>query len=628
MTVEILPLNGLPVEEADQAAQKLVDIRTGPPRIERLLVLDDTALLTAHGPVYHRLVSSGRVYSMLCVAVGPRPADDRNLRLPWNLGGNQGAGVLWVGDELGIDWRAAPAAVANGHVGATMSGLDQLVQLLSADGVYDRVHDKFEGQVPGRVASPGLKLAGADDEAATFAAALAVAIHRLCDRGSGADGSFQALLPAVTGGAILVPGGSIVRYRDEVAESVDAASDALGRLSGLGGVFKRGDGGVQNHVIEAGAALADLRDLIGGTLQGASTAGELTANQRQVVLAAGVRFPADYPAPGQAQATPAVPEHSPVYQAIASALQGGDTLPLVARRLTQTEREVQRRGSASYLPEVEQRCPAALIARLGSPPPKPPRKADMAQARGELGLDGAVAAARALTDLILTVANREWSPTTPSPGNVARMRIALDGLRKALTEYADARGDLPSGARGARLARLSDYLIPVLRELVLRVIAGESAQPSAGGQEAFQAAHDRAAALLKEWERHVRDGGVSARPPWAGSSVSDGIYASVDDVAEVKAALLYPPDQEMWQLCGTDDFRALNVSAPPLTIRFASRLSKDALGSLPGEQPVWTSSGSFAGLLRLVPLKPGVVAGNSGWAPSAVPDSSSATEFL
>jgi len=53
-------------------------------------------------------------------------------------------------------------------------------------------------------------------------------------------------------------------------------------------------------------------------------------------------------------------------------------------------------------------------------------------------------------------------------------------------------------------------------------------------------------------------------------------------------------------------------------IRFASRLNRGALiGTVPGDEPVWTSSGSFAGLLRLVPLLAGVASSNWGKADPA-----------
>jgi hypothetical protein len=612
MMVEILQLAGLDAAEAEQAAGTLHDHRTGPRDLSRVLVLDDTALLAAHEPAYQRLTTGNRVASLLCVAVGPRPTGERVLRLPGSLGGTQGSPLLWVSDPAGIDWRAAGAAIALGHPPGKVSGLDQLVELLSVDEVFDRVHQVFLLKVRDRVASPGLLLAGADDEAATFAAALAVASRRLSDPGNGAEGPFPALLPSVTGGATLSPGAAIALHWDEVAESVRAVAETLGKLSGLGGVFRRGDAGVPGHIMDVGAALADLRGTADQLLREASTTGELNSRQRQMLLGAGLRFPPE-PAPPSSSGPGGSAELSPVHQSIAEAVRGGDTLAFVARRLTLTERESRHHGSASYLPQVEQRCPAALLARLTDPPQRVPRHADIMQARMELGLDAALNAAQELVDLILTVANREWSPAATSASELARLRIAIDGVQKALKEHADAAGKAGTRVRGARLARLGEGLAPVLGDLVLAVLANEYHQPSAGGQEAFRAAHDRAAGLLAGWARHVQAEGVSSRPPFAAATGYDVLpYTGGDDVGEIMDVLSSRPEQEMWQLCAPDDIRALDAAVRPEAVRFASRLSKGALaGKLAGDQPVWTSSGSYAGLLRFVPLKSGFV--SSSW---------------
>ena len=371
MTVEILQLSGMETAEAEQAANKLLDLRTGPRDLRNLLVLDDTALLVQHSPVYMRLDTAARVEDMLFVAVGPRAGDDRVLRLPGNLGGTQGSPVLWVSDPFGIDWRVAVAAIAMGHPPGKVSGLEHLIELLSVEDMFKRVHETFIGEVPGRVASPGLWLAGADDEAATFAAALAVAIRRLCDPGSGAEGPFPALLPSQAGGVTLAEGAPLARYRDEVRESIVAASDALGSLTGLGGRFRPGDGRAQAHVIEAGVALTDLRDLVAKLLLDANTAGELTANQRRQVLEAGIRFPPGSPPPSSAQTAGSTAEQRPVYRTVMEAIQGGDTLALVVRRLTLTERELKRRGSAGYLSGGR----GALPARAAGPARGPPAAA-------------------------------------------------------------------------------------------------------------------------------------------------------------------------------------------------------------------------------------------------------------
>ena len=615
MTVQILSLVGLSAAEASQAADALLDIEsgTGPDRLERLLVLDGTATLGEHAPVYQHLDAANRVEMFLCVIVGPRAGDGRKLGLPGNLGGGTGWPVLWMSRPGGINWRMAKAAVANRHPGSAPATLDHhpLIILLSIDEMFDRVRERL-GEVPVRVASPGLWLAGADDEAATFAGAVAMAIRRVCEPGQGTDAAFGELLPAKAGGARLSETGPLARYLGRVAEMDREASHALGKLRGLGGVLKRGDDGVLRYLAKVGEALADLRDLTAHVLRDASVASsaEMTTSQRDLVRNSGIEFEAEA-APQPSGTALAAAEQSLIYRALARAIAGGDSIPLAAKRLTATERLVARRGSASYLPEVEKRCPSTLLARLADASQRVPRHMAADQARRELGLVEAAAAALALRDLLLAVANREWSPAGVTPRELAAARAALDGTRKAMTEYASTAGGVHSGARGARLSRLSDSRLPVLHDLVLRAVALELASPSTSGQEALGAAHDRAVGMLEEWTGQVQAHGVAAQPPFASSSAHDAAYVLADDVATVKDALLHPARDEMWQLCAPSDLGALDVDAPPVVIRFASRLSKEALaGAVPGDEPVWTSSGSFAGLLRLVLLRPGVASSN------------------
>lgn len=572
-------------------------------------MLDDTARLVGHTPIYERLVTARRVEDLLCVALGPRAGGGRELRLPGNLGGTQGSGVLWVSDPRGIDWRLAAAAIALGHPGGSKSGLDHLVELLSVVEVFDRVHTVMTTRVPGRVASPGLRLAGADDEAVTFASALALAIRRLTEPGQGTAGPFRSLLPEVIGGASLAPGGDLARGHADVLELVRAAGDALEKLRGLGGMIRRGHAGVREHVIEAGAVLADLRHQVNQLLWDTNAVGEPTGHQRAGVLDAGVRLPASAPAPPDGQTPRDVSASSPLSRVIGDAIRGGDTLALVIRRLALTERELKRLGSASYLPQVEQRCPASLLARLADPPGRP---AGGGEGRRELGLDEAAQAANGLADLVLTVANREWSPATPAPGVVARFRIALDGAAKTLTAYADVAGDDARTARGARLARLGESLTPTLRELVLKVLITESASASADGQDAFERARDRTAGLIADWTGEVRANGVLSRPSFATASVPEIPYVGEDDMAEIKEAVTCDPTRAMWQLCGSAELGALDVSVPPQVVWFVPRLNRDLLvGTLPPET-VWTSSGSYAGLLRLVPLRGGIASSHWG----------------
>lgn len=619
MTVQILSLLGLSAAEAKQAADALLDIDndTGPERLERLLVLEGTATLGEHASVYQHLDAAKRVEKFLSVVVGPRTGDGRRLELPGNLG-NAGWPVVWVSRPGGINWRMTKAAVANRHPGSVSATLDQhpLISLLSLEEMFDRIHEKFIYEVPGRVASPGLWLAGADDEAATFAAALALAIRRVCEPGPGTDAAFGELLPARAGGARLSESGPLARYLGRIEEMNREASHALGKLGGLGGMLKRRDNGVQRYVTKVGEALTDLRDLIVAVLREASVASAadtMTANQRDLVRNAGLEFEAEMSPTSSRPSllTGSAADQSLIYRTVARAVTGGDSMPLVAKRLTATERQVTRHGSERYLPEVDNCCPSSLLAQLVDASQRVPRHATVAEARRELGLDAATAAAQALKDLVLAVANQEWSPASITSRQLAGARAALDGARKALTDYASTVDGARGGARGARLSRLSESSLPVLCDLVLRAVGLELASPSVSGQEALRAAQDRSAGMLAEWTRQVQADGVAAQPSFASSRAHDAMYVLEDDVASVRDALLYPPGEEMWQLCAPADLSALNPDAPPISIRFASRLTREALaGTVPGDEPVWTSSGSFAGLLRLVLLRTGVATSN------------------
>jgi hypothetical protein len=491
--------------------------------------------------------------------------------------------------------------------------------------MFDRVYHTFLDEVPDRVASPGLWLAGEDDEAATFAGGLAVAIRRVCESGPGLEGPFPELMPDRTGGARLAEAGPLARYLGRVGELDRAATHALEGLGGLGLLLRRGDVEAAGHVVKVGEALADLRDLVDQVLRDANVEGgigDLTANQHSLVRNAGLEFAeASRPATQTAAAAAA---QSPVYRAVAGGIRGGDAIASVGERLIATEREVGRKGSAEYRREVEARCPSAFIASLKSPPQKVRRPGGPAGARRELGLDGALTAARALADLIVSVGNREWSPTAVTSGELVRAKAALAGTVRALTGFATEAGGGRGGTRAARLARLADSLVPVLRDLVLHVVADELASPSATGSEALRVAKDRTTAMLTEWTGLVQASGVTAQPSFATASAHDGVAPIEDDVVSVRDAVLYPVRDEMWQLCAPTDLRALDVDAPTLSIRFASRLTKDALRSLPGDEPVWTSSGSFAGVLRLVPLRAGVAV--STWGKTDLEDPSTVRE--
>lgn len=622
MTVELLRLSDLPAAGAEAAVEDFLHIESGPKDLTNLLVVDDTALLAEHEPVYIKIDNSPRTHKKLCIAVGPRDAGSRKLRLPGNLAG-MGIPVIWVSYPAGIDCRVALAAVALGHGPGKTNGLDLLIQILLDEEMFKKVLDTF-AKVPHGIANPGMRLAGQDDEAATFAVALDLSIRALCGAGPGAEGAYRELIASAAHGASLAERGQLARYRDEVL----LASESGGNRVGFGGRLRPGQSDLHTRLIEAGAALGDLRELVVRLLRNVNTVGELNDTQYKLIADAGIQFPSGPQAPASTSASKMTADQPPLLQTLAKSLQGGDALPQVSKRLTLTERELKHSGSASHLPEVDKCCPQSLVDRLSAPPARPSRRKG-AETGPAKDLGQAAKAARALEELIVSVANREWSPARPSRAEVGRIRAALDGTSKALTEYA-ARIGGGDPVPGSRPARMAELLAPVLRDLVIQIVATETARPSANPLDALEAARTRTGKLIEEWVKQVQTGpdGLSAQPPFPSSGVPHGrIYAPAEDVTEIREALLYQPAEEMWQLCHPDDLKnVLNLAIRPEAVGFASRLNKDALATTVSrvEPLAWTSSGSNAGLLRLVSLRPeylatGPAAADADYSPDPEP---------
>jgi len=607
MTVEVLWLRDRLGTEAADEAERLIDTRTGPPDLSRLLVIDDTSLLADHAAVFLRIGSARRVNSLLCVATGPRPAgsNPRPPLLPGNLTGPHGPGVLWVGDPDGIDWGDAPGARIKGRKRGQPDGLARLVELLHVESVFDEISDAFEHRVPFRVASPGLRLVGADNEAAAFKAALALAIEGITAAGTGDAEPFGSLLP--NPGAVVLGAGPLAGCRDQVTSALAATETEAEKAAGFLRRFSRADGAIEERARAAGTALGELREQVIRLLRAANVAGRLAVSQQDAIRDAGLQFS---PAPQAASQQGLEPGELPGFRAIADAIDGGDTLPFVQGRLAATAGKARRYGSAAYLPQVDTACPAALpesLAGVGDLPASV-RRGGADVVRQELRLDVAGRSAAGLIALVRAVADREWSPAAAEPEELDRARIALDGIQNALAEY------VPAGpsAGAARRVRLSESLQPVLRALVCQVLKDEYGVPGATGQETLDAAERRTHGLLKEWTDVVQAHGLAARPKFAlSAAVTEGSYTAESDLAAIREALQSDPRDQMWQLCGQDDLTALHVGPDPVAIRFAPRQNKEELGNSVPRDTLWLSAGSRAGLLRLVPLREEMVTGDS-----------------
>jgi hypothetical protein len=607
MAIEILWLTDRSAAEAKEEAERLIDLRTGPSDLSKLLVLDHAGLLADHTAVFRQLTSSRRVENLVCVAIGPFPEQARGLPLlPDSLAGAHGPGVLWVSDPDGIDWRDAPGTKVIGRKRGQPDGLERLVQLLHIETVFDKVYETFEYRVRYRVASPGLRLAGADDETATFKAALALAIAQLKTHGSGDEGPFRSLLPD-EGAVLMTADGQLAGYRAEVADAAAAAEARAAKQAGASRLFRRGDGGMEEHVRATGAALGQLRERVIYLFRTANTTKELTSNQREVIRNGGLQF-SQAPQTSQSAGDESEPERSPAFRAIIDALDGGDTLPLIQRRLTATSKAIRRHGSATYLPQVDVACSASLPVSLGAVAevPSATLRSGPAAVRQWLGLDAADQAASALLALVVEVAAREWVPAAAESDELDHGRIAIAGIQLALSEYAAA---VPH-VHASRLVRLSESLLPVLRALVRQVLQDAYGSPAVVGQDTMDDAQRWTQDQLTAWTDLVQAHGVSTQPKFAPPTAVETMYTVESDVAAIRDALLTEPRAPMWQLCGQNDVTVLDPGPAPLAVRFASGQYEHDLAAVVPRDTMWISSGSLAGLLRLVPLRSEIVAGN------------------
>lgn len=704
--VHVLRLSGLDTEEARVAVSDLLDNRDVPD-LSHLLVLDDTSLLLDHVDAFEDLLTAGRLRHLVCVAIGPSDDNRQTVVVPGNISSLQGSAVLWVSDPLGIDWPLSASAVAVIRPARGRSGLDHLIEALSAVEVYSRVRELVI-DVPGGVASPGLRIAGSADEGTSFAAALATAIRRLT-AAAGQAGAQEPLIlseDARTGSARLAEHGKLSVLRDQCVDAADEAAATLGALSRSPGLL--GAGGrltsARQLVLAAGEQLLEFRAKVTELFEFAHAPGGLSDRQQQRVRDDGVLLPdpADHPEPGSADGRASA--------AVGASVRAGVPLPQIIARLTADERRLAPQGSRPYIEQIDDCVDLALTAQLSAPPRLGGPQTWMAVpglAVGVLGsllglvgiatglvlvacwaallnqttteetcgsraaatrslagqviaalagvaagssagvylglsrpaaltgigvavllmlasvtlswrtritrwqrqLDPARAAsgADALAALVVRVATSEWSADRVLLAEIARLRIVVKGVNDQLRESADG---IEKGVEQLEEPKLSGALAPTLRRLVLTVLARPAAQDRSDGQASFRQAKKVTSELIGSWVGAADDLGPLARPDFAQPDELEADEAADHDLSVINSVTLYDPYDVMWQLCGPRELTMLDTGARPAVVAFAPSMGQQPVRSPQAalsHEPVWTSSGMRAGLVRLVPLRDGGV---------------------
>lgn len=508
--VQRLTLSGLDAPDALAAAAALLGDRSVRD-LTRLLVIDDTGMLTEHETAYAALLTSGRLSRLLCVAIGI-PGGSRlraEIELPGNISSVQGSAVLWVGDPLGIDLELTADAVALTRPAGVRTGLLDLLEVLTSHEVYDQVRE-LVADMPDGVVNPGLWLADAGERDIAFPAALARAIRQLTkDDQSGEAEPLVQLQDIFSSPPRLLDDSELAQTGKQCATDARQANGALaaqGYLSRLLGVGQPARD-VLEHVAAAGEALARLRDQVARLLKDANATGGLTEQQEELLADTGVVVShGEVWADRSAGSRPETPTEV-VRKAVAGRIHAGDPLPVVIRRLAAAESVLTSRGSLAYLPEVDRRCPPELVSTLRDPPPLPRPQWWLPLAATAIGLiAGLGALVGAAVGVVVTLA---W-----------------------VGVLAASAGERRGAGAGADRAALASNLVAGLAGTAGGVAIGEAAKPRPAEAAAFGvlAVVLGIVAAALAWRARAASWGEELQPMQA-AAAAEGLTELVTEVA-------------------------------------------------------------------------------------------------
>ncbi|MEO3813189.1 hypothetical protein ABGB17_29660 [Sphaerisporangium sp. B11E5] len=262
---------------------------------------------------------------------------------------------------------------------------------------------------------------------------------------------------------------------------------------------------------------------------------------------------------------------------------------------------------------------------------------------GRLPVHAADDAARRLTAVVTEVAVQEWvlakarraaADTAQTYASVLEdlIRALHLGVTEQRTRLAGAaapvsrRGAVGFPEYGAEFAQvvwddLADLAAHVLDPLWQQMYGGAL-------RDVTWRIEERARAELDDYWDHLRQRGVHERPPFAGDNprrteLAECVWRRSPQVAELVRMQV---GARMTQLCDQDELRYLRATGGAVSVRFVPRVAQPPVGAgghrtgqairFPGDV-VWTAASQFAGVLRLVPLRTGMV--DVTWAKNASP---------
>ncbi|WP_017570363.1 hypothetical protein [Nocardiopsis halotolerans] len=233
--------------------------------------------------------------------------------------------------------------------------------------------------------------------------------------------------------------------------------------------------------------------------------------------------------------------------------------------------------------------------------------------RGEIGLERVDSAASSLTALVNEVAREEWYPGTERRRLADAARAAASAARAVADALSEA--TTPASPPSAHAPELESVLHGDLAALARAALeplwSGLRSGVPVG--DPYQGTRDRAADLLEEYRSHLARVGPHTPPRFTDAGTPRRVHDG-SGLDRALRTLRMEPGERMLQLCDPKHLRLLGDAVSSIgTVRFAPKslreqLSHDGDRAFEAAQTtVWTHGGRLAGIMRLVPLRPGVV---------------------
>jgi hypothetical protein len=219
--------------------------------------------------------------------------------------------------------------------------------------------------------------------------------------------------------------------------------------------------------------------------------------------------------------------------------------------------------------------------------------------------------AEELTNVVVTAANREWSAGEARQDAIITARATIDGAASALLAYQQKiERDLSHvPVRYPTKREFDEFVERGLALLVANALHPILQTPKPGSpREQEELANKEVTDLLAKWDQYVDYNGPLDLPEFANEPDMHVSVLNDNDIATIITIITSDPREIMWQLCQSVDIRLLDAGITRVAaVRFAPRaVLLNSTGTFSVETE-WIGSTKTAGLMRLVPLRPGIV---------------------